>query len=89
MTAPTQKRLNPVTPAYLALVQALDQRRQDLALSHEELCYRAGIGQRQWAKYVNPETVAGRVACWTTLQKIVAVVYPAGFLIFPKQSADL
>jgi hypothetical protein len=77
-------RFNPVTPAYLDLVRALDRRRHVLGLTHEQLCASAGIGARHWAKYLNPDSISGRVACWATLQRVVDVLYPDGFVVVPK-----
>jgi hypothetical protein len=81
---PTRPRFNPVTPAYLSLVRALDRRRDALGLTHEQLCASSGIGARHWAKYLNPDSISGRVACWATLQKVIDVLYPHGFDVASK-----
>jgi hypothetical protein len=88
MASSQRPRLNPVTPAYIELVQVLDQRRRGLGLSHEELCTSAGIGQRQWAKYLNPDASSGRVACWATLQRVFAALYPQGYSLRIEPKAD-
>lgn len=88
MTARKQKqphRLNPPTEIYKTLVRELDRRRRALGLTHDQLCERAGIGQRHWATYLRPEASSGRIASWMTLQKLFVALYPAGFHISPNE----
>jgi hypothetical protein len=90
----SNRRLSPserATPLYRALVLEIERRRQVTGVSMSELSDIAGAPDRYFSKMLHPDTPAGRVARWFTLEEFMQALFPQGYdvEIRPRTGAPL
>jgi hypothetical protein len=78
---PNAGRAVPVPAVYYALLAEIERHRLQLGIPMWKLDDAAGTQSRYYSKALYADTPSGRMATWTSVQLIVAALFPEGFSI--------
>jgi hypothetical protein len=73
-------------PIYRAIMAEIERRRIELGVPMWKLDSASGIQDGYYPKMLYPDTPSGKRANWPTLQNVVDVLYPGGFVVQIKPS---
>ena len=76
--------MSTATPIYRAIMLEVERRRIALGLPMDKFSEYAGLPERYYSKALHADVPCGRQAQWSTLQVMVAALFPNGFDVIIK-----